>query len=185
MQYIHTYIQAALQTNSCFYYLLNCTIQIVLLFIYQMAQANGYHGYGVPMYPQGPPSGGPQGYPPGGPQGYAHGGPPGYPQQFPEKPLKRSGSINAKIYSADARWNFIYYLNIQPWIRDFVLNYWITHNPDVLISISNMGTFEFSADSAWSFDFGYPQFLCSLIGCTQKNSLASDWLFVFHRQNHS
>ena len=60
-----------------------------------MAQANGYQGYGSQMYPQGAP--------PGGPQGYAYGGPPGYPQQFPEKPLKRSGSINAKIYSADAR----------------------------------------------------------------------------------
>ena len=68
-----------------------------------MAQANGYHGYGGPMYPQGAPPGGPQGYAHGGPQGYVHGGPPGYPQQFPEKPLKRSESINAKIYSADAR----------------------------------------------------------------------------------
>ena len=91
---------------ASFNFLLKFTQQLVFMFKYQMAQANGYQGYGGPMYPQGSPSGGPHGYPPGGPQVYAHGGPLGYPQlpqQFPEKPLKRSGSINAKIYSAGAR----------------------------------------------------------------------------------
>ena len=59
-----------------------------------MPQANGFPGYapGGQMYPQGGPPGGPHGglgYPP--------------PHQTAEKPLKRSGSINARIYSADAR----------------------------------------------------------------------------------
>ena len=57
----------------------------------------------------------------------------------------------------------------------FVLN---AYNPDYLISISTVGTFEFYGESTWFLDFGYPQFLCSLISWTQ-NSLDYDCLFVF------
>ena len=58
---------------------------------------------------------------------------------------------------------------------------WDTHNPDSLILISTVSTFEFYAESAWSLDFWFPQFLFSFIGWA-PNSLASDFLLISHAQ---